>query len=51
MHYGKSTPSIVSEKKWDTKKDKGKSMMHILYVHTVVCQNAPVTYALVKTGR
>ena len=37
VHYGKSTPYIVSEKKWDTKKDKDKSMVHTLYVHTVVC--------------
>ena len=32
MHYRKLTPFAVSEKKWDTNEDKGKSMMHALYV-------------------
>ena len=27
MHYRKLTPWAVSEKKWDTKEDEGKSMM------------------------
>ena len=30
--YHESTPWTVSKKKWDTKVDKGKSMMHTLYV-------------------
>ena len=30
--YRKLTPWAVSEKKWDTKEVKGKSMMHALYV-------------------
>ena len=30
LRYHESTPSVVSEKKWNTKEDKGKSMMHAL---------------------
>ena len=30
--YHKSTPCAVSKKKWDTKEDKGKSMMCTLYI-------------------
>jgi len=26
------TPSVISEKNWNKKEDKGKSMMHALYV-------------------
>ena len=31
-HYHKSIPSIVREKNWNIKDDKGKSMMLALYV-------------------
>ena len=31
-HYRELTPWAVSKKKWDTKEDKGKSMMRALYV-------------------
>jgi len=30
--YCESTPSVMSKKNWNTKKDKGKSMMHALYI-------------------
>ena len=30
--YCKWTPCTVSEKNWNTKEDKGKPMMHVLYV-------------------
>ena len=30
-HYCELTPCVVSEKNWDTKEDKNKSMMHALY--------------------
>ena len=30
--YHKSTPGVVSKKNWNTKDNKGKSMMHALYV-------------------
>ena len=30
--YHELTPCIVSEQNWDTKEDKGKSVMHLLYV-------------------
>ena len=30
--YRKSTPCVVSEKNWNTKEDKGKSLMHALYI-------------------
>ena len=33
MCYSKSTPYPVSEKKWDAKQHKGKSMMGALYIH------------------
>ena len=32
MHYHQLTPSVVSEKNWDTKEDQGKSSMRVLYV-------------------
>ena len=32
LRYHESTPWAVSKKKWDTKEDKGKSMMRALYV-------------------
>ena len=31
--YHKLIPFIVSKTKWNTKKDKGKSEMHLLYVY------------------
>ena len=30
--YHESTPCVVSEKDWNTKENKDKSMMHVLYV-------------------
>jgi len=30
--YRESTPSFVSEKNWNIKEDKGKSMIHALYM-------------------
>ena len=30
--YCELTPSIVSKNNWNTKEDKGKSMMHVLYI-------------------
>ena len=30
--YRKSTPCVVSEKNWNTKEDKGRSMIHTLYI-------------------
>ena len=32
LYYHKLTPSIVNEKNWNTKEDKSKTMMHVLYV-------------------
>jgi len=32
LHYHESIPSFVSEKIWNTKEDKGKSMIHALYI-------------------
>ena len=31
-YYHKFAPCTVGKKKWDTKEDKGKPMMHALYV-------------------
>ena len=30
--YCELKPSVVSEKNWNTKEDKGKSMMHAMYI-------------------
>ena len=31
-HYHELAPCVLSEKNWNTKEDKGKSMIHVLYV-------------------
>ena len=36
--YHKLIPSAVNIKKWDTKEDKGKSMMCTLYILWCICQ-------------
>ena len=33
LRYYKLTPSVVSEKNWNTKEDKGKSMMMIIIIN------------------
>ena len=40
LYYHKSTSCITSEKKWNTKKDNDKFMMHVLYVCTAVGEKA-----------
>jgi len=37
--YCKLTPCIVCEKNWNTKEDKGKSMIHVFYILQLVKKN------------